>query len=195
MIEISNLDDFNKLAYKYGADMCPQIMHFYTEFYYQLLKNKREQIKKVLEIGVGSEEIMTHCPNYTEGASLYVWRDFFPNAQIYGIDILSQLVFKKNRIETFLCNQTDKRGLENLIWKIGSDIELVIDDGSHIPEDQVFTCKVLMPILNKNVEYIIEDVGNPNIIEELKEYDCHLKRKNRAHNRYNRLLEIKNKNI
>jgi hypothetical protein len=195
MIEISNLDDFNKLAYKYGADMCPQIFHFYTEFYYKLLKDKREEVRKVLEIGVGTKEIMAHCPNYIEGAALYVWRDFFPNAQIYGIDILPHLVFKKHRIETFLCDQTDKKGLEDLIKKIGSDIDLVIDDGSHIPEHQVFTCKTLMPILNKSVEYIIEDVVEPRIIDKLPEYERQVIRHNkpRMKGRYDRLVWVRNK--
>ena len=142
------------IAYYYGSDKCPQIGHFYTEYYYGLLKDKRESIKKLLEIGVGAVENMNcHCKHYKDAASLYTWQDFLPRAQIYGIDILPSLVFKDNRIETFLCDQYNKEDLENLISKIGSDIDIVIDDGSHKPKHQVFTCRTLMPLLKKDVIY------------------------------------------
>lgn len=42
-----------EIAYKYGTDKCPAVKHSYTPFYYQLLKDKRQSVKKVLELGVG----------------------------------------------------------------------------------------------------------------------------------------------
>jgi len=190
--EMEFKNDLDRLAYKYGTDKCPQILHFYTEFYYKLLKDRRESIKKVLELGVGCTENM-HCPHYVDGASLYMWRDFFPNAQIYGIDTIPELVFKKDRIETFLCNACLKKDLVNLINKIGSDIDLFIDDGSHIPRHQVFTCKTLMPMLKKDVIYIIEDVRNQDIVDHLGDYDCHIVRKRKLADKYDRLVVVKNK--
>lgn len=183
-----------KLAFKYGSDKCPQILHFYTEFYPKLFKGKRTLVKKVLEIGVGSVELMPHCPHYRDGASLYMWRDFFPKAKIYGIDILPELVFKKGRIKTFQCDAISKEDLENLIKQIGSDIDFVIDDGSHIPKHQVFTCLTLMPMLKKEVIYVIEDVRDPHIVDHLKDYDCHIVRRSRMRNEYDRLVVVKNKN-
>ena len=60
-----------KLALKYRSDKCPKRgKHTYTPYYYDLLKNKKRSTKKVLEIGIG------------KGASLKMWRDFFPNAKI-----------------------------------------------------------------------------------------------------------------
>ena len=44
--------DLCKLAYKYGTDKCPQLKHSYTPFYYQLLKSKRQKIKKILEMDI-----------------------------------------------------------------------------------------------------------------------------------------------
>jgi len=46
------------IAFKYGTDKCPQLGHSYTPFYYDLLKDKRETIKKVLEFGIGGPETM-----------------------------------------------------------------------------------------------------------------------------------------
>jgi hypothetical protein len=34
------------------------------------------------------------------GASLYVWRDFFPNAYIFGADIDKEVLFNDKRITT-----------------------------------------------------------------------------------------------
>jgi hypothetical protein len=59
-----------------------------------------------------------------------------------------------------------------LIDNTDTDIDLVIDDGSHKSEDQIFTCKTLMRLLNKKVVYIIEDVADPNIIEQLGHFNC-----------------------
>lgn len=150
------------LAYKYGADKCPRIKHTYTPFYYELLKDKQKSIKKVLEMGVG-------CT----GASLYMWRDFFTNAAIFGADIIPELMFEDDRITTFVCDQTNKDDLTKLVKNTGVDIDLFIDDGSHQWRDQIFTCKNLLPLLKKDVIYIIEDVRFPGSVERgLAEYDC-----------------------
>lgn len=156
-------NELDELAIKYGTDKAPQIRHTYTPFYYDLLKERRLNIKKVLEIGAG------------EGASLRMWRDFFPNAQIYSADNVDSRIFKEDRIEVFKCDQSSEQDLRDLIAKTGSDIDLVVDDGSHIPEHQVFTCLTLMPLLQKKVIYVIEDVTEPEIIkEQLSKYDLQI---------------------
>lgn len=150
-----------KLAFKYRSDKCRRRgIHTYTEYYYKLLKDKRKTIKKVLEIGIG-----------WRGSSLLMWRDFFPNAKIYGVDYRESYLIKRERVKSILCDQRRREHLTKLIERIGSDIDLVIDDGSHRSRDQVFTCSVLMPLLNKPVTYVIEDVTDPGIVERLRRYD------------------------
>jgi hypothetical protein len=164
-----------KIAYKYKTDKCPEISHSYTPFYYELLKDKRESIKKVLELGIGCQKTMGGIKDYPTGASLYMWRDFFPNAQIYGADALPETIFEAERIKTFLCDETNRGNLKGLIKKIGSDIDLFIDDGSHLKSNQIRVCKILKPLLKRDVIYIIEDVSCPEIVMDgLKEYDCRL---------------------
>jgi len=162
------------IAFKYRTDKCPQIRHSYTIFYYELLKDHRNSIKKVLEMGVGYRVGRGEPrPDHPIGRSLYMWRDFFPNAQIYGADIVTETVFKDGRIETFLCDETKKEDLAALIEKTGSDIDLFIDDGSHITEHQIFLCQNMMPLLKKDVIYIIEDVKFPPVVmNALSDYDC-----------------------
>lgn len=183
-----------ELAYKYRSDKCPQIKHHYTPFYYNYFLERKDEIKKVLEIGVGDNIEMnwTGISDYQTGASLRMWRDFFPNAQVYGFDIEERMMFKDDRIETFLGDQTKAEDLKNLLEKTGTDIDIVIDDGSHLPDDQVFSCKFLMPLLKKDVIYIIEDVGHPEIAERLQDYDCWVPGFKTRARRDDRLLLVKN---
>lgn len=160
---LENADLLTNLAFKYESDRCPQIKHPFTPFYYDLLKDKKESIKKVLEIGVGYRD-MDSWRSYCTGAGLFMWRDFFPNAQIYGADIDPRAVMSAERIKTFLCDQANKENLLSLIQQVGTDLDLIVDDGSHKTDDQISTCQTLMPIINKNVMYIIEDVKEPEIV-------------------------------
>ena len=185
-----------KIAYKYGADKCPEILHSYTPFYYELLKDKRQSVKKVLELGVGYPKLMRGHRNqhYRTGASLYMWRDFFPNAQVFGADILPETIFKDERIETFLCDQGKKEDLVGLIKKTGSDGDLFIDDGSHKKEHQIFTSLTLMPLLKKDIVYIIEDARNSRwVARALKRYDCHIQEFSPRSSRDDKLVIVRNK--
>lgn len=171
---MKNITPLCRIAYKYGTDKCPQVGHNYTPVYYKLLKRKRETVKKVLELGIGSRETMQWVPNhYQTGASLLMWRDFFPNAQIYGVDRDPRTIFQAERIKTFLLSTARVSNLQWLIEQIGSDIDLVIDDGPHNERFQLQTAWTLLPILKKNCVYILEDVNRPDIVkEQLSEYDC-----------------------
>ncbi len=173
-----------KIAYRYGTDKCPQLKHSYTPFYYELLSDKRHAVKKVLEMGIGympgmPEKTIIFDPGlqrtYYRGASLYMWRDFFPNAQIYGADVHPETLFEDNRIKTYLCDETKTDDIVELIKKTGPDIDLFVDDGNHNKRRQIFLCKTALPLLKKDVIYIIEDVRFPEeIVNALPEYDCQI---------------------
>jgi len=91
-----------------------------------MFKDRRMTVRKVIEIGLCGD------PYYVVGASLYMWKEWFPNAKIFGADIDAELMFSDERIETFLCDQSSDNDLKNLIQHTGTDIDLFIDDGSHI---------------------------------------------------------------
>jgi hypothetical protein len=149
-----------ELAYKYCTDKGvgkATIGHSYTPFYYELLKDKRETIKKVLELGTGTPDTM-RIEGYKVGGGLRMWRDFFPNAQIYGADIRPDSVFKEDRIESFLCDLSKRDNLLELIDKTGTDIDLLVDDASHLVDQQILAVLTLMPLLKKDVIYVIEDI-------------------------------------
>ena len=49
-----------------------------------------------------------------------------------------------------------------------NDIDLFIDDGSHVPADQILTAKVFLPLLAKDGIYVIEDVYFPDQLSSVK---------------------------
>ena len=159
------MNELEELGLKYGTDKIGK--HNYLSVYYDLFKDKRNEVKKVLEIGVG------------EGAGLFMFRDFFPNATIYGAEIDPRRVASlqgQGRIEVFEVNQASQDDLINLINQTDGDIDLVIDDGSHDPADQVYTCLQIFPALNKGSIYVIEDVADSTIVEKLSRYNPKLVR-------------------
>lgn len=171
-------DELTTLAIKYGTDRHPKSKHSYTPYYYNLLKDRRNSLKKMLEIGVG------------EGPGLRMWRDFFPNAQIFGAEIDQKRIFKEDRIEVIKCDQASETDLVELIKKIGPDLDFIVEDGSHKPEDQIFTCLTLMPLLKDDVIYIIEDVADLNIIKQLTGYEIEIPNLSRRRYRYDDWLVV-----
>ncbi|RJR28669.1 hypothetical protein C4564_04555 [Candidatus Microgenomates bacterium] len=157
------LTELSEIAFKHGSDKCPQLKKYsYTDYYFDLLSPRRLTIKKVLEIGVH------------DGADLRMWRDFFPNAQIYSTTTLNKGMINEDRITTLHCNTNMPSEAKALIDKIGSDIDIVIDDNTHLAADQIATCINLMPHLSKDTVYIIEDVLDTKIRESLARYNTYI---------------------
>lgn len=134
------------IANKYGTDKCPTHRglrpgHSYTPFYDSLLDGMTP--KTLLEIGI---EV---------GGSLRMWRDYFPSATIIGIDINPKWIFHEDRIRTFICDPT--KGLKKEVADL-APFDIINDDGSHDPHDQINAFKVLYPLLSPGGHYIIEDV-------------------------------------
>lgn len=178
-----------KLAFKYGTDKCPQIFHTYTPVYYELLKDLNP--KKVLELGIGTSYTMRHVTGYAPGASLKMWRDFFPNAQVYGVDISEESMFTDDRITTFLMDTRSEADMKRLIETIGSDIDVVVDDGPHDSTSQINTARMLLSQLKEGVIYIIEDVKSARrVMRGLADYNPELRRLEQT-SRDNNLVIIK----
>ena len=131
----------------HAGDTC----HNYTPVYHKLLAPYRETIKSVLEIGV----------NY--GPSLRMWRDYFPNARIIGLDSNVGCLFSDGRIECFAADQNNAESLESALNLAGiPQYDFIVDDGSHFEHHQVFSANALAPRLAPNGIYVIEDI----------DYDC-----------------------
>jgi len=160
------------LFYKYGADKCPQIYHSYSPEYDHLLRPFKETFKNVLEIGIGSRELMVPIvgERYEAGASLKAWRDYFPNANIFGADIRRDILFKEDRINCFYTDQSNKQCLLDTVQEImkaysdnSMQFDLIIDDGSHIIEHMDTTINALFDFITTDGIYIVEDIQKVDI--------------------------------
>ncbi|MGA2911973.1 MAG: class I SAM-dependent methyltransferase [Methanoregula sp.] len=137
---------FRAFDNKDGTDK--DTLHSYIETYEKILVPLRDNARNVLEIGVYS------------GAFLEILADFFDNAQIYGIDIdLSNLRFGKDnpRIHIYELNGTDPDSIKKLGIK---SFDLIIEDGSHIPVEQIATFNNYAPLIGPGGIYITEDINS-----------------------------------
>jgi hypothetical protein len=85
-----------------------------------------------------------------------MWRAYFPNGSIYGIDINDKRPHDRGRIKTFRGSQADPQFLDAVVRQIGK-IDVILDDGSHINSHIVFTFQYLFPHLAPGGIYIVED--------------------------------------
>lgn len=161
----------DELAIRYGTDKS-SLHHGYTEGYYDLLAPRRAEALQILEIGVHS------------GASLRMWEDFFPAARVHGIEKRAENIrYPPRSGKLFIGDQGDREFLERVARDTGP-LDLVIDDGSHHPDDQRASLAALFPHVKDGGLYVIEDLacsfgsrygpfagrGNPgSMIEYLKE--------------------------
>jgi len=145
-----------ELAIKHGTDKWP--FHHYTPHYHELFKNRRHEVKKVLEIGIGDDSMKNTIPDYVYGASLRMWREYFSNAEIFGLDNNPNVLVQDDRIHSFLCDQGDALQLQGSVSVLGGGFDLIVDDGCHVPEVQALTARMLFPLLTPRGVYVIEDV-------------------------------------
>jgi hypothetical protein len=159
-----------ELAFKYKVDKCPQIYHSYTPEYHKILHPLRDSVMKLVEIGIGNYPLMSQIvgKEYKHGASLFMWRDYFPHAQIIGCDILKEVQFTEERIETYIVDQSNEDSLKQFS-DIIKDFDILLDDGSHVESHMILSFKQLWGNVKRGGLYIIEDIkyNSMHIFEKL----------------------------
>jgi hypothetical protein len=137
--------DLARLARKYGTDKGPG-GHNFAEVYDLFFAPMRSDASKVLEIGIAG------------GASLQMFRDYFPKATIYGIDIQDAAGLASTRIRTFVANQEERSQLARFIAAHGSGFDLILDDGAHTMPGQQISLGFLFQHVKPGGLYVVEDV-------------------------------------
>lgn len=159
--------DLNRISELYPSDKSKVYGHDYIPGYSEIFDNIRSKVKNVLEIGIGCldhETAMKRGCNYKSGNSIRMWRDYFMNANIYAIDIFEAgMIYNEERIKTFVADQSNARDLKRVMDNIGSNIDIIIDDGSHRAEHQRFSFEFLEKYLTSGSIYVIEDIQPPYI--------------------------------
>jgi 8-demethyl-8-alpha-L-rhamnosyltetracenomycin-C 2'-O-methyltransferase len=120
------------------------VEHSYGPVYDELFAPVRDRVMSLLEIGV------------YQGGSLRVWRDYFPNAHILGIDVNPAALFTDVRITTARADAQQWAQLYPVVT--GKTFDLIIDDGGHKLQQQVMALFYLWPFLRRGGMYVIEDL-------------------------------------
>jgi hypothetical protein len=121
--------------------------HKYVDTYIQYFKTIKN-VSNIVEFGV------------FKGDSIRWLREYFPNAFITGVDILNpqpEWPVEKNIIYKQL-DQGNKDSIINLFRSIVSQIDIIIEDGSHIPQHQASSLALGFSALKSKGLYILEDI-------------------------------------
>lgn len=152
--------------------------HNYIEAYDNLFKPYQNKKINFMEVGV------------LLGGSLEMWNEFFPKANIYGVDDFSQVhtnsdfggidvshdivvnkLSKYDRI-TFIepVNARDTNIVKDKIGSLSIEFDIIIDDGDHNPISQVEVFDNFIPYLSAEGVYVIEDVCGINQANYIKDH-------------------------
>jgi hypothetical protein len=138
--------------------------HNYTDVYGAYLSPMRWDEINLLEIGLGVpgdswDARIAHGRNEGGGGSLRTWYGYFPKARIYGADINAAPHLDNDRISTHLMDQGDPEAIAAFLESIGDvEFDVIVDDGSHMPDHQQVSLGCLFPRLKSGGLYIIEDL-------------------------------------
>jgi predicted O-methyltransferase YrrM len=165
MISI-NINYYNKstelceIGKKYDTDKSSQRnnpsdyrhCHPYTLFYDGLFKNKKNEHLKIAELGI------------LDGASLLMWKEYFPNSEIYGFEYENEYItnFKRkcDNDRITLVN-TDVKYKDNIIKVFGETnvlYDIIIDDTTHQFDHQITIIENTYKYLKPGGILIIEDI-------------------------------------
>lgn len=136
--------------------------HNFSDYYSTIFFDKKESVKNILEIGLGTNNIKVPSNMGLQGkplASLRAWKDYFVNANVYGADIDKEILKNEDRIKTFYVDQTNAISISELYKNIGNiNFDIIIDDGLHEYNANICLFENSFKYLSKQGIYIIEDV-------------------------------------
>lgn len=156
-----DVSDLDTIGIKHHTDKCSMI-HNYLGKYEFFLRCFRNQPIRLLELGI------------FKGTSLRMWQEYFPHAEIFGVDIREDCFqYEDERIHII---QADLSNVDAVIRLKDIRPQIIIDDASHIVSHQLLALFTLFDVLPSGGVYILEDLEtslNPEQFED--EYrDCPL---------------------
>jgi hypothetical protein len=147
-------------------------VHSYLPLYDQLLKNKKESAKQVLEVGIAN------------GGSIKLWHDYFTNATVHALDICSidrvwDGIKNNDKIKIYASTDAyDKDFFNTHFLKRDIKCDFMLDDGPHTLESMIAFIQLYSQIMTGDGILIIEDVQSADwlqilynaVPEHLKQY-------------------------
>lgn len=138
-------ETITQILRKYDTDK--ETFHRYGPTYETIFSQyDREDKLNILEIGT------------QKGGSLLAWKEYFPNATVYGVDIVD-VVPDEYKLDTVTRVISDIKE-----WKNNMEWDIVIDDGSHYLMDLAYVIPNYLIKLKKGGVLVIEDVRHPSLL-------------------------------
>lgn len=118
----------------------------YFDIYERHFERFRNKSPVMVEIGIAG------------GGSLAMWKEYFgPGSKIIGVDINATCkAHEAQDIDVFIGSQDDPELIKNIFNKY-PDVDIVLDDGSHIMQHMISTFEMMYYHLNPNGIYMVED--------------------------------------
>jgi len=145
-------DILTKLSSKYKCDKSDR-RHKYTQKYHRYFGHMRNQDFNMLEFGFG------------QGKSVKMWLEYFTKAKLFTVDVRKELpkdklIQKYVREGRFVFISADQIDLAKIIPVVNREkkFQLIIDDASHVAEDQQYTMVQMFCFLASDGYYVIEDL-------------------------------------
>jgi hypothetical protein len=119
----------------------------YFDIYQRHLQQFVGKEVHILEIGIYS------------GGSLDMWKHYFgPKCHVYGVDIEPACKrYEGERSKVLVGDQADPAFWKRFKAEVPS-VDILIDDGGHLPEQQIVTLEEMLPHLRPGGVYLCEDV-------------------------------------
>ena len=144
-------DTLQEIGRKYKTDKGSH--HFkgvtYLHIYDLYFRHYRRDPMNILELGV------------KKGASLRMWKEYFFQGQIFGLDIDSKCKqYEQPRIHIEIGHQDDRNVLDRIRKKAKGGFDIVLDDCSHLNELTIKSFSYLWQFVKSGGYYVIEDLRN-----------------------------------
>jgi cephalosporin hydroxylase len=150
ILEIINKHNINGFINPGGTDKAKE--HSYDLFYNSQFEKYKNNAGIILEIGV------------QYGGSSLLWNEYLPKFKIVMTDILNQVhpiiwdKMNKNRYEYINMDSFKTESINTLKVKYPEGFDIIIEDGPHTLESQIFTIKEYPKLLKDGGILVIEDI-------------------------------------
>ena len=124
--------------------------HGYAKFYENYFKNIKNKELKIIEIG-------SFYGNAS--AALYF---YFKNSIIFSADINPDMyIYKSKRIKNFFIDNSSRSSIDNNLVNKNIKFDIVIEDASHMLNDQIISLFMIFKILKPGGLFFIEEIDFP----------------------------------
>jgi hypothetical protein len=153
------VNTLDELAVKHQSDKALLLPgrngHGYASHYDLFFSGMRDKPIRLLEIGVD------------KGPSIRMWSEYFPKAEIVGIDINPECLQVTGNFKVVIGDQSSPLFWLQFVTEHGSQWDIIIDDGGHYANMIITSFEFMWEHVRRGGFYCVEDMGTayPNYIQ------------------------------